>query len=79
MLRTAVDDGVVDFGLFSTCAATPASLHGRSPSSLLFSSLQLRCGGVAAELELISTALSTAPLPRSDTSNGQAAASLLGR
>ena len=36
MLRTAVDDGV---------PASPASLHGSSPSSLVFSSLQLRCGG----------------------------------
>ena len=28
--------------------ASPASLHGRIPSSLVFSSLQLRCGGAAA-------------------------------
>ena len=39
----------------STSAASPASptsLHGSGPSSLMSGSFQLRCGGVAAELEL---------------------------
>ena len=40
-------------------SASPTSLHGSSPSSLVFSSFQLRCGGVAAELELSCSILST--------------------
>ena len=46
----------------STSAASPAyhtSLHGSNPLSLMFSSFQLRCGGVAAELELSCSILST--------------------
>ena len=46
----------------STSAASPASptsLHDSRPSSLMFSSFQLRCGGVAAELELSCSILST--------------------
>ena len=63
MLLTAVDEGS---STSAASTASPTSLHGVSPLSLVFSSFQLRCGGVAAELELSCSILSTC---ESDPSN----------